>query len=304
MSKAKTPAADSNSANQSVSKKYVRQSQLRLTMHQLSKNVGAMIGLFVIVSIILVAIFADYIIDYDKVVGIHMTEARLGPCWEHPFGTDDLGRDILARVLYGSRYSLSVGLAAVVIGLSIGVTLGAIAGFYGGLAEDIIMRFNDILSAIPAILMGVVIVSALGTSTFNLMLAIGVTSVPQFVRITRASVMTVRNQEYIEALRASGLSEARIIAAHVLPNSISPIIVQATLRIASAIVAASTLSYLGMGIPAPAPEWGAMLSMGRDYVRTLPHMTIFPGLMILVVVLSFNLLGDGLRDAMDPKLKK
>lgn len=304
MSKAKTPAADSNSANQSVSKKYVRQSQVRLTMHQLSKNVGAMIGLFVIVSIILVAIFADYIIDYDKVVGIHMTEASLGPCWEHPFGTDDLGRDILARVLYGSRYSLSVGLAAVVIGLSIGVTLGAIAGFYGGLAEDIIMRFNDILSAIPAILMGVVIVSALGTSTFNLMLAIGVTSVPQFVRITRASVMTVRNQEYIEALRASGLSEARIIAAHVLPNSISPIIVQATLRIASAIVAASTLSYLGMGIPAPAPEWGAMLSMGRDYVRTLPHMTIFPGLMILVVVLSFNLLGDGLRDAMDPKLKK
>lgn len=304
MSNAKTPAADSTSTNQSVSKKYVRQSQLRLTMHQLSKNVGAMIGLFVIVSIILVAIFADYIIDYDKVVGIHMTEASLGPCWEHPFGTDDLGRDIFARVMYGSRYSLSVGLAAVVIGLSIGVTFGAIAGFYGGLAEDIIMRCNDILSAIPAILMGVVIVSALGTSTFNLMLAIGITSVPQFVRITRASVMTVRNQEYIEALRASGLSEARIIAAHVLPNSISPIIVQATLRIASAIVAASTLSYLGMGIPAPAPEWGAMLSMGRDYVRTLPHMTIFPGLMILVVVLSFNLLGDGLRDAMDPKLKK
>jgi len=304
MSNAKTPAADSTSANQSVSKKYVRQSQLRLTMHQLSKNVGAMIGLFVIVSIILVAIFADYIIDYDKVVGIHMTEASLGPCWEHPFGTDDLGRDIFARVMYGSRYSLSVGLAAVVIGLTIGVTFGAIAGFYGGLAEDIIMRCNDILSAIPAILMGVVIVSALGTSTFNLMLAIGITSVPQFVRITRASVMTVRNQEYIEALRASGLSEARIIAAHVLPNSISPIIVQATLRIASAIVAASTLSYLGMGIPAPAPEWGAMLSMGRDYVRTLPHMTIFPGLMILVVVLSFNLLGDGLRDAMDPKLKK
>lgn len=304
MSKAKTPAADSNSANRSVSKKYVRQSQFRLTIHQLRKNVGAMIGLFVIVSIMLVAIFADYIIDYDKVVGIHMTEASLGPCWEHPFGTDDLGRDIFARVMYGSRYSLSVGLAAVVIGLSIGVTLGAIAGFYGGLAEDIIMRCNDILSAIPAILMGVVIVSALGTSTFNLMLAIGVTSVPQFVRITRASVMTVRNQEYIEALRASGLSEARIIAAHVLPNSISPIIVQATLRIASAIVAASTLSYLGMGIPAPAPEWGAMLSMGRDYVRTLPHMTIFPGLTILVVVLSFNLLGDGLRDAMDPKLKK
>lgn len=304
MSKAKTPAADSNSVNQSVSKKYVRQSQLRLTMHQLSKNVGAMIGLVVIVTIALVAIFADYLIDYDKVVGIHMTEARLGPCWEHLFGTDDLGRDIFARVMYGARYSLSVGLVAVVIGLTIGVTLGAIAGFYGGLAEDIIMRFNDILSAIPAILMGVVIVSALGTSTFNLMLAIGVTSVPQFVRITRASVMTVRNQEYIEALRASGLSEARIIAAHVLPNSISPIIVQATLRIASAIVAASTLSYLGMGIPAPAPEWGAMLSMGRDYVRTLPHMTIFPGLMILVVVLSFNLLGDGLRDAMDPKLKK
>ena len=166
------------------------------------------------------------------------------------------------------------------------------------------MRCNDILSSIPAILMGIVIVSALGVSLPNLMLAIGITSVPQFVRITRASVLTVRNQEYIEALKATGLSEARIIGLHVLPNCLSPIIVQITLRIGSAVIAASSLSFLGLGVPAPAPEWGAMLSMGRQFIRTASYMTIFPGMAILITVLAFNLLGDGLRDALDPKARR
>lgn len=289
----------------SVSRQYVRMSQGRIILHNLRKNKGAMIGLFIIVLLTLVAIFADVLFDYEKdVVQVMVSRKLIKPCAEHPFGTDDLGRDILSRVLYGTRYSLSVGLVATIIGLIIGVFFGALAGYYGGIAEDIIMRANDIISAVPSILMGIVIVSALGASTLNLMIAIGITSVPQFVRITRASVLTVRNQEYIEALRATGVSEARIIAFHILPNCMSPIIVQTTLRIASAVIAASSLSFLGLGVPAPAPEWGSMLSMGRQYVRTASYLTIFPGLAILITVLAFNLLGDGLRDAMDPKLRK
>ena len=209
-----------------------------------------------------------------------------------------------SRVIYGARYSLGVGFAATMIGMAIGVVLGAIAGYYCGLAEDIIMRLNDVLSAVPSILMGIVIVSALGASTFNLMLAIGITSVPQFVRITRAAVLSVRNQEYVEALKATGMSETRIIAFHVIPNCMSPIIVQITLRIASAIIATSSLSFLGLGVPVPAPEWGSMLNLGRSYVRTASYLTIFPGIAILITVLAFNLLGDGLRDALDPKLRK
>lgn len=288
-----------------LSKRYERQSQIRIIVHNFRKNKGAMIGLVLIIMIALVAIFADVLIDYDTdVVGVNISKRLLKPSWEHPFGTDDLGRDILFRVMYGARYSLSVGFVATMIGMVAGVFFGAIAGYYCGLAEDIIMRINDILSSVPSILMGIVIVSALGASTFNLMVAIGITSIPQFVRITRASVLTVRNQEYIEALTASGLSESRIIALHILPNCLSPIIVQVTLRIASAIIAASSLSFLGLGVPAPAPEWGSMLSMGRQYVRTASYLTIFPGLAILVTVLAFNLLGDGMRDAFDPKLKK
>jgi len=289
----------------SVSKKYVRQNQLGIVLHNLRKNTGAMIGFAIILSLIIVSCLSDVLFDYEtEIAGINIGEKLIRPCKEHLFGTDDLGRDIFKRVLYGAKYSLGVGFVATIIGLVIGVVFGAIAGYYCGLAEDIIMRCNDVLSAVPSILMGIVIVSALGASTFNLMLAIGITSVPQFVRITRASVLSVRNQEYIEALKATGMSEARIIACHVLPNCLSPIIVQVTLRIASAIIAASSLSFLGLGVPVPAPEWGSMLNLGRQYVRTASYLTIFPGIAILITVLAFNLLGDGLRDALDPKLRK
>ena len=288
-----------------VSQKYVRQSQIRIILHNLRKNTGAMIGLGIILSLIIVSCLSDIIFDYDtEIAGINIADKLIRPCREHIFGTDDLGRDIFKRVLYGAKYSLGVGFAATMIGMFIGVIFGSIAGYYCGLAEDIIMRCNDVLSAVPSILMGIVIVSALGASTFNLMLAIGITSVPQFVRITRAAVLSVRNQEYVEALKATGMSEARIIAFHIIPNCMSPIIVQITLRIASAIIAASSLSFLGLGVPVPAPEWGSMLNLGRQYVRTASYLTIFPGLAILITVLAFNLLGDGLRDALDPKLRK
>ena len=288
-----------------VSRKYVRQSQIRIILHNLRKNKGAMIGLAIITVLVLVSCFADVLFDYDtEIAGLNIAEKLIRPCKEHIFGPDDLGRDIFKRVLYGARYSRGVGFAATRIGMVVGVVFGAIAGYYCGLAEDIIMRCNDVLSAVPSILMGIVIVSALGASTFNLMLAIGITSVPQFVRITRAAVLSVRNQEYVEALKATGMSEARIIAFHIIPNCMSPIIVQITLRIASAIIATSSLSFLGLGVPVPAPEWGSMLNLGRSYVRTASYLTIFPGIAILITVLAFNLLGDGLRDALDPKLRK
>ena len=280
-------------------------SQMGEGWHQFRRNKGAMVGSAIVLIIVFVALFADVFLDYDtQVVGQNVAERLQWPSARHWFGTDELGRDIFFRVLYGTRFSCSVGLVAVTIGLVIGVTLGAIAGFYGGTLEEVIMRSTDILGAVPNMLMAIVIVSVLGQSIWNLMLAVGITSVPQFVRITRAAVLTVRNQEYVEASKAIGLSNRRIIFKHILPNCLSPIIVQATLRVASAIISASSLSFLGLGVPAPSPEWGALLSGGRKYIRDYSYMTLFPGLAIMITVLALNMMGDGLRDSLDPKLKK
>ena len=280
-------------------------SQMGEVWHQFRRNKGAMVGSAIVLIIVFVALFADVFLDYDtQVVGQNVAERLQWPSARHWFGTDELGRDIFFRVLYGTRFSCSVGLVAVTIGLVIGVTLGAIAGFYGGTLEEVIMRSTDILGAVPNMLMAIVIVSVLGQSIWNLMLAVGITSVPQFVRITRAAVLTVRNQEYVEASKAIGLSNRRIIFKHILPNCLSPIIVQATLRVAAAIISASSLSFLGLGVPAPSPEWGALLSGGRKYIRDYSYMTLFPGLAIMITVLALNMMGDGLRDSLDPKLKK
>ena len=280
-------------------------SQMGEVWHQFRRNKGAMVGSAIVLIIVFVALFADVFLDYDtQVVGQNVAERLQWPSARHWLGTDELGRDIFFRVLYGTRFSCSVGLVAVTIGLVIGVTLGAIAGFYGGTLEEVIMRSTDILGAVPNMLMAIVIVSVLGQSIWNLMLAVGITSVPQFVRITRAAVLTVRNQEYVEASKAIGLSNRRIIFKHILPNCLSPIIVQATLRVASAIISASSLSFLGLGVPAPSPEWGALLSGGRKYIRDYSYMTLFPGLAIMITVLALNMMGDGLRDSLDPKLKK
>lgn len=287
-----------------ISKKYAKRSQIAEIWGRMKKNKGAMVGLAIVLILAFVAIFADVLLDYDThVIGQDISNRLQGPSLKHIMGTDELGRDTFCRLLYGTRYSLSVGVVAVVIGLTIGMTFGAIAGYLGGIVEDIIMRLNDILLSIPGILLGIVIVSALGASTINLMIAVGVASIGQFVRITRAAVLTVRSQEYIEAARAIGLSELRIIVIHILPNCLSPIIVHTTLRVASAIIAASGLSFLGLGVPAPSPEWGSMLSIGRKYIRINSYLTLFPGMFIMITVLALNLLGDALRDALDPKLK-
>lgn len=288
-----------------LSQKYKKRSKIVEIWHRLKKNKGAMAGLVIVILLALTAIFADALVKYDTdVIGQNVMNKLQHPSTEHLLGTDELGRDILSRLIYGSRFSLSVGIVAVAIALTVGVTLGAIAGFYGGKTEDLIMRVTDIFSAIPNMLMAIVIVSALGANTINLMIAVGVTSIPQFVRVTRAAVLTVRSQEYVEAARAIGISDGKIIFKHILPNCLSPIIVQTTLRVASAIITASSLSFLGLGVPAPSPEWGSMLSSGRRFIRDYGYMTIFPGVAIMITVLSLNLLGDGLRDSLDPKLKK
>lgn len=282
-----------------------KRSSTALVWRQLRKNPGAVIGLIIVILIVFMALITPLLYDYDADVIKNNIKYRLqSPSSKYWFGTDDLGRDILARVIYGARYSLAVGVVAVMIALIIGVTIGAIAGYVGGMFENIVMRITDIFSSIPSVLLAIAVVSALGKSTQNLMLAVGLASTAPFIRVARAAVLVVRGEEFIEAARAIGMPGWKIILVHILPNCLSPLLVQATLRVGSAIISAAQLSFLGLGVPAPAPEWGAMLSTGRQYIRDYSYMTLFPGLAIMVTVLALNLLGDGLRDAFDPKLKK
>lgn len=282
-----------------------RRTQTGEILHRFIKNKGAMIGLAFILILTLLALLGNVIYDYDTdIIGQNYEQRFVRPCWEHPFGTDNLGRDLFARVIYGARASLPVGFLAVLVSLFFGLIFGAVAGFYGGVSDNIIMRIMDIFNTIPTILMAIVMVAVMGTSTMSLILAVGITSVPKFARITRAAVLTVRGQEFVESARAIGLTTPEIIFKHVVPNCLSPIIVQTTLQMGKAIITASSMSYLNLGVPAPMPEWGSLLSAGRNYIRDYGYLTIFPGLMIMVTVIAFNMVGDGLRDAMDPKLKK
>lgn len=271
--------------------------------HRMKKNKGAMAGLVILIILALIALTVDFWLPEDLINGQNLREKLQGPSLKHFFGTDELGRDLFWRVIYGTRYSLAIGFVAVMISAVVGVPLGAVAGYYGGKLETVIMRVADIFSAIPSILLAIAIVSLLGRTTFNLMLAIGIAAVPQFTRVTRASVLTVKSQEYVEAARALGKNDLYIIFKHILPNCLSPIIVQTTLRIAGAIVSASSLSFLGVGVRPPSPEWGALLNAGKDLIMGYSYLCLFPGLAIMITVLAFNMVGDGLRDAMDPKLK-
>lgn len=275
------------------------------TWRRLVKNKGAVIGMIFLALLVTAAVLSPYIFDYDtQVIGMNMPEKLQPPGAAHWFGTDEVGRDLFARVIYGARYSLMIGVGSVLIGLVVGTILGSLAGFYGGVADSIIMRGVDIFYSIPNIMTAVVIVSVLGRSTVNLMIALAFSCASSFSRIVRASVMTIRNQEYVESSYSMGLPTWKIIMKHILPNCLSPIIVQLTLLIGTTIISASSLSFLGIGIPAPAPEWGALLSAGRGHIRDASYMCVIPGLAIMFTVLALNLLGDGLRDALDPKLKK
>lgn len=291
--------------NVNTQTKNKKRGQWSETWRMLKRNKMAMLGLTIIVILVLLAVFADYIADYEEVAIKMNTSIRLqGPSRDHILGTDELGRDIFARIIHGARVSLKVGIIAVGIAIVIGGTLGAIAGFYGGKLDNIIMRTMDIFLAVPSILLAITIVSALGTSMINLMIAVGISSIPNYARIVRASVLSIKDQEFIEAARAIGAKDSRIILKHILPNSLAPVIVQGTLGVAGAILSTAGLSFIGLGIQKPAPEWGAMLSSGRPFLRDSWHVTTFPGIAIMITILSLNLLGDGLRDALDPRLKQ
>ena len=280
-----------------------RRSPFMDVMHRLAKSPLAMFGLFIILVLVFCAIFAELISPYSPIKQdlLHMFETSSSAHW---LGTDEFGRDILSRLIYGARVSLQVGFIAVGIALVTGGMLGAISGYYSGKLDNAIMRVMDVLLSIPQTLLAIAIVAALGPSLMNLMIAVGISAVPTYARIVRGSVLSIRSMEFIEAARAAGSSDLRIILKHILPNSMAPIIVQSTLGVASAILNAAGLSFIGLGIQPPNPEWGAMLSGGRQYIRDFPHMTLYPGLAIMLTILALNFLGDGLRDALDPKLKR
>jgi peptide/nickel transport system permease protein len=286
-----------------VSKKYKRRSRLGEIFHRVRLNKGAFVGLIILILLFLILI-ASLFVSYESMTAIDARDRLAAPSAEHLFGTDDKGRDVFLRTIYGTRYSIVIGFGSTGLATILGIFFGAVAGYVGGRTDDIIMRGSDILASIPAILLGMVIMTVLGQSLTNLLFAVGITAVPIFLRITRASILSIRNQEFVEAARAIGMSHIKIIFTQVLPNGLSPIIVTFTSSLGQSIIFAASLSFLGFGIPVPQPEWGALISAGRNYIRTAPHLTAFPGLFIVVTVLAFNLLGDGLRDALDPKLKR
>lgn len=267
------------------------------------KSKTAMLGLVLLVIILLMAIFADLIVPYEEAVTQNTSIRLQGPSAEHWFGTDEAGRDVFARVVHGSRYSLWIGISTSILSLIIGGFLGAIAGFYGKAVDNIIMRITDVVMTVPPILLSLAVVAALGANLTNLLIAITISCVPNMVRMVRSVVLTVVDMDYIEAARSYGGSDMRVILKYVIPNALGPIIVTTTMNVAAMILSASGLSFLGMGVQPPAPEWGALLSDARQYMFQAPYLLYFPGLFIVIAALSFNLAGDGLRDALDPKLK-
>lgn len=281
-----------------------KKSQFVEVWKRLCRNKTAVLGLVIVALLTLMAILSPILIDYEtQVIKTNYSEALQAPSANHWFGTDEMGRDIILRVMYGSTVSLSIGVVTVAVSLTVGLILGAAAGYFGGKTDMIIMRIMDIFLAIPGTLLAICIVASLGNSIPNLVIAQAVSSIPTFSRVVRGAVITARDADYVEAARAIGAKDATIIFHEVLPNSLAPIIVQTTLQVASVILSIAGLSFIGLGIPAPRPEWGAMLSGARAYIRDYSYMCLFPGLAIMTTILSLNLLGDGLRDALDPRLR-
>jgi ABC-type dipeptide/oligopeptide/nickel transport system permease subunit len=266
------------------------------------RNRGALIGLVIIGTFIVGAVFAPIIATHSPTETSIANRLQSAGA-EYWLGTDELGRDVFSRLLHGGRISLNIGIISVAIGIVIGVPVGAVSGYYGGRLDIIVQRFIDIMIAFPGILLAIVVVTVLGVGVTNVMIATGIASVPIYARLVRGSVLAAKEQSYVSAARAAGIRDFSIIFRHILPNCLAPVIVQSTFQIATSILWAAGLGFLGLGAQAPTPEWGAMLSNGRDYIRTAHHLTTFPGLAILLMVLGFNLVGDGLRDALDPKTR-
>ena len=281
----------------------VRRGRLKEFWRRLKKNKSAVIGMVLLGIIIVCALLAPILIPEEQVYAQDAMTRLLPPSAKNWFGTDVYGRDVFARVMYGARISLFIGFAAAFLSLITGGTLGAITAYYGGRIDDIIMRIMDMIMSIPSTLLALCIVAALGGSAVNLFIAMALSSMPQFCRLARSAMLSVVDQEFVEAARAYGSNNIRIIFQEVLPNALGPIIVQTTQSIAGKILTAASLSFIGMGVQAPQPEWGTMLSEARPYMRECPYLVLIPGIFIIVTALSFNLFGDGLRDALDPHMK-
>ena len=280
-----------------------RKSEVLRVLKQLSYNRAAMVGLCIFVLELVLVLLAPVIAPYDY-SAMDPLALRQGPSLAHICGTDDLGRDIFSRILYGGRFSITMGIFSVMISACFGSILGSIAGYFGGQVDNVIMRILDVIQSLPAMLLTIVISAVLGSGYVNTILALSVNGIPGQARMLRAQMMKNRSSEYVEAAVATNCSKLRIIAVHLFPNSFSPLIVQMTMGVAHMILMASSLSFIGLGVQPPQPEWGAMLSGARQFIRECPHMVIFPGLAIAITILALNLMGDGLRDALDPKLKK
>ena len=271
-------------------------------LRRLLRRRGAMLGLVIVLFFVLLAVFASSIAPYDP-IATSWSAVRKAPSAKYLFGTDEIGRDVLSRVVWGARASLMAGLVSVCISMALGVPIGLLAGYVGGWTDSLISRFTDAMLAVPFLILAIALAAFLGPSLSNAMIAIGVSATPVFIRLTRAQVLAVKVEDFVEAARAVGNPHWRIALRHILPNVLPPLIVQSTLAIAAAIIAEASLSFLGLGQQPPAPSWGSMLNTAKNYVDNSPWMAIWPGLSIFLLVLSFNLLGDGLRDALDPKHK-
>lgn len=267
------------------------------------RNKAAMVGLVIIVILVFIAFFGKLIMPYDPYSG-ELSESLKGPSAQHIMGTDEQGRDIFSRVIDGTKISLRVGVAAVAIALTMGILLGSVAGYYSGRVDTLIMRVMDIMLAFPSLLLAIAFMSALGKGIDKAIIAISIVTIPEYARIIRGTILSIKENEYVQAARVIGNNDAAIIFRHILPNVISPIIVRATLGVSTAILETSALGFLGLGVQPPLAEWGSMLGAGRGYFYNAPHIVLFPGIAITITVLAFNLLGDGLRDALDPKSRK
>lgn len=280
-----------------------RKGQLATLWKRLRQSPSAMIGMVVFGALVILAVGAPWIAPYDY-AKLDVLQANQGPSWQHLCGTDQVGRDIFSRLLYGARYSLTLGICATLLGTVVGMFFGALAGYFGGVVDEVIMRFTDVIQSIPGMVLNVAVACAIGTGFWKCILVLAIGGITGAARMLRAQIMQIRSMEYIEAASVTNCSSAKVILKHLIPNSFAPMIVSMTMQVGGNIMAAASLAYLGLGVAPPTPEWGAMLSEGRDYLAKYPWMCIFPGVMIMITVLSLNLFGDGLRDALDPKQKK
>jgi ABC-type dipeptide/oligopeptide/nickel transport system permease subunit len=286
----------------STNKAQKERGPIRDAFRRLSRRVTAMMGLAIVLLFLISALLAPVLAPHDPYE--HSLVHKLAsPSWDYPLGRDELGRCILSRIIYGARISLLIGLIVISIGILVGVPVGVISAYYGGKVDFIVQRFVDTMLAFPGILLALLLIAMLGVGLHNVMIAVGISTIPIYARLARSSVLAIKARQFVEAARSIGASHPRIILKHLIPNSLSPIIVQSTLHMATAILWAAGLGFLGLGVSPPTAEWGAMLNGGRLYIRVASHVATFPGMMIFFTVLGFNLLGDGLRDALDPRLK-